>query len=310
MAVPLHHITPLDDAAGEQALRDMPSLGRLLLYTAALESVSLENFYAGRSAFLLCGGPSLKHADLSQLRRRGIVTMAVNNAWTVYRPNLWVSVDSPGHFHDVGWRDPGITKFVPLANLGKTIRRKRDGVLEDTGELVRDMPAVFGFRRRLGFAAPEFLDEAAVCWGNEKGQTDELGITASRSVMLAAVRILVYLGFSRIYLSGCDFKMEVGRQNYAFEQDRTPDSVSGNNATYKALNARFAALVPYLGFRGVEIRNTTPGSGLTAFPMMDFAAAVEEAGRECSGPVDTLGWYEGPPKEEKKPEAKPEEVKV
>jgi hypothetical protein len=296
MASP-HHITPLDDSAGERALRDIPSLGRLLLYTARLESVSLEGFYAGRAAFLLCNGPSLKTMDLGALTRRGIVTMGVNNGWAVHRPNLWVGVDSPSQFHTSGWRDPGIVKFVPLSVLGKELRQPGpDGAPVPAGQLVRDMPAVFGFRRRLGFIPGDFLDETAICWGNEKDQVDELGVKASRSVMLAALRLLVYLGFSRIYLTGCDFKMEPGRSNYAFEQDRSPSSIAGNNATYRALNTRLAALAPYLDLRGVRIVNTTPDSGLTAFPAMDYAAAVEEACRECPMPMRTVGWYDSDPK--------------
>ena len=92
-----------------------PARDGLRLYTAppTFESVSLSGFYRGRSAFLMLSGPSLKQIDLSLLDARGIVTMAVNNAWSVRRPTLWTCVDDPGRFIDVGWKDPGILKFVP-----------------------------------------------------------------------------------------------------------------------------------------------------------------------------------------------------
>ncbi|MFN5959805.1 MAG: hypothetical protein ACK462_17910, partial [Planctomyces sp.] len=68
-----------------------PARDGLRLYTAppTFESVSLSGFYRGRSAFLILSGPSLTQLDLSALNKRGIVTMAVNNAWAVHRPTLW-----------------------------------------------------------------------------------------------------------------------------------------------------------------------------------------------------------------------------
>ena len=72
-----------------------PSRDGLRLYTADFDSVSLDGFYRGRSAFLILSGPSLTQIDLAALNKRGIVTMAVNNAWAVYRPTLWTCVE-PG----------------------------------------------------------------------------------------------------------------------------------------------------------------------------------------------------------------------
>ena len=70
-----------------------PARTGLRLYTADFDSISLGGFYKGRSAFLVLSGPSLNDIDLTQLNRRGIVTMGVNNSWTVHRPTLWTCVD-------------------------------------------------------------------------------------------------------------------------------------------------------------------------------------------------------------------------
>ncbi|MFO0081170.1 MAG: hypothetical protein ACK55O_00955, partial [Phycisphaerales bacterium] len=96
-----------------------PSRDGLRLYTADFDSVSLGGFYRGRSAFLILSGPSLTQIDLSALNKRGVVTMAVNNAWAVHRPTLWTCVDDPGRFIDTGWKDPGILKFVPTCMWDK-----------------------------------------------------------------------------------------------------------------------------------------------------------------------------------------------
>jgi hypothetical protein len=67
------------DIAALQAGLKQRKLARsgVRLYTADFDSMSLCDFYRGRSAFLMLSGPSLNQIDLAQLNRRGIVTMAV-----------------------------------------------------------------------------------------------------------------------------------------------------------------------------------------------------------------------------------------
>ena len=92
------------DAGAEQAGLHMrrPARNGLRLYTTDFDSVSLCDFYRGRQAFLVLSGPALADLNLALLDRRGIVTMGVNNSWSVYRPTLWTCVDSPGRFIDTG----------------------------------------------------------------------------------------------------------------------------------------------------------------------------------------------------------------
>jgi hypothetical protein len=75
-------------------------------------TTALRNIFHGQSAFLVCGGPSLASHDLDQLQRRGILTMAVNNATAVVRPQLWTCVDDPANFCDTIWPDPAVWEFV------------------------------------------------------------------------------------------------------------------------------------------------------------------------------------------------------
>lgn len=92
-----------------------------MLFTRDGHNVFLGDTYRGHAAFLLCSGPSLVCHDLSRLNERGVLTMALNNAAVVHRPQLWCSVDDPGHFCDAIWYDPGILKFVPLCHMEKPI---------------------------------------------------------------------------------------------------------------------------------------------------------------------------------------------
>lgn len=252
----------------------------------------LENLYSG-SCFLVCSGPSLASHDLSLLKKRGIFTCAVNNAAAIFHPTIWVSADDPGNFCDAIWKDPSILKFVPSDHEEKLLT-ERDGqeTLIDSDIQVKEMPGVFGFSRNEEFNADTFLKEETFNWGNHGATTDTLGVKGSRSVMLIAVKLLYRLGFRKIYLLGCDFKMEENSKNYAFPQDRSKSSVRGNNKTYHALNLRFAALLPYFARAGLEVYNCTPDSGLKAFPYLSYKDAVREALSSFPTSIKTEGMYE------------------
>ena len=275
-----------------------PARDGLRLYTADFDSVSLGGFYRGRSAFLILSGPSLTQVDLTQLNKRGIVTMGVNNSWSVHRPTLWTCVDDPGRFIDTGWKDPGILKFVPTCCWDKRLRiQNPDGTMRNSAFRVRQMPSVLFFRRADHFDHERFLTGDSVPWGNDAKHADSLGITGKRSVMLVALRLLHHLGFGTVYLLGCDFKM-AGDRKYAFSEDRTKEAIRHNNILYESLQKRFEALKPHFDQHGFKVINCSPGSELGVFERMEFADAVAAAGAECGKEVDTAGWYQA--KEEAK----------
>jgi hypothetical protein len=264
-----------------------------MLFTRDGHNVFLGDTYRGGAAFLAGGGPSLASLRLECLQDRGVLSCAMNNAATVFRPNLWVSVDDPGNFADAIWRDPGIQKFVPLCHMEKTFTvRDARGELVESNEAVGDMPAVFGYRRNEEFLPEQWLYEDTFNWGNHSHQVDTLGNKGSRSVMYVALRMLFYLGIRRVFLIGCDFRMEIGKKNYAFEQERTRSSVRGNNSSYEILNRRLGALQPHFEREGFEVWNCTPNSGLTVFPHLSFDEALRLARSSMPQRIDTTGMYD------------------
>ncbi|MBN8627382.1 MAG: hypothetical protein J0M17_18040 [Planctomycetes bacterium] len=264
-----------------------------MLFTRDGHNVFLGDSYRGHTAFLVCSGPSLRMHDLTRLQSRGFITMSVNNAATVVPTRLWACVDDPGNFSDLIWRDPGITKFVPLCHMEKPFHvRDADGFLVPSTERVGDMPAVFAYRRNENFNASQWLYEDTINWGNRGDKTDEYGNKGSRSVMYVALRLLFYLGIRRVFLVGCDFQMQVGKQNYAFPQDRTASSVRGNNNSYRILNSRLGYLKPFFDQEGFEVFNCTPRSSLTAFPYVEFDLAIEQATAHLPIQINTEGMYD------------------
>lgn len=255
--------------------------------------VLLGDMYRGRPAFLLCSGPSLITHDLRLLQQRGVLTCAVNNAAAVFRPHLWVSVDSPAHFCDAIWRDPAILKFVPVPHLHHPVAIRDDhGQLQLSREVVRDMPAVFAFQRNDTFVAERWLYEETFNWGNQSKRADAHGNRGSRSVMYVALRLLFFLGIRRLYLLGCDFRMERGKANYAFPQRRSDSSIRGNNRTYDVLKDRLTQLLPYFEKEDYRIFNCTPNSGLTVFPHISYEEAVAEVCSAMPQEIITEGMYD------------------
>jgi hypothetical protein len=279
-----------------------PARDGLRLYTADFDSVSFAGFYRGRSAFLVLSGPSLNQLDLTLLNRSGIVTMGVNNSWTVHRPTLWTCVDDPGRFIDTGWKDAGILKFVPTCHWDKRLRiQNPDGTMRNSAFRVRQMPGVLFFRRADHFDHERFLTGDSIAWGNDAKHPDSLGITGKRSVMLVALRLLHYLGFSTVYLLGCDFKMAEDRK-YAFAEHRAANAIRHNNVLYDSLARRFDALRPHFEKHRFRVVNCSPDSDLAVFDRMQFADAVKAASAECGKAVNTQGWYEPNPTAQSKPQ--------
>lgn len=249
-------------------------------------NIWMGDMYRGGSAFLILGGPSFGQVDKTKLSQAGILTMGVNNSPKTFRPNMWISVDDPSHFIKSIWLDPKITKFVPYSHSEKVIFDNE--AWKELDMKAGDCPNVWYFKRNEHFKANQFLFEDTINWGNHK---DHGG---GRSVMLAAIRILYYLGIRTIYLLGCDFKMDENTK-YHFEQDRAEGSIKGNNSTYELLVERFQQLKPIFEDNGLNVYNCNKASGLMVFPFIEFEEAIKIATANLPSDLSqerTAGLYE------------------
>ncbi len=278
------------------ALSEPGREGPVRFSTADAQTIDLSTFYQGRACFITASGPSLKSMDLGALRGPGVVTMGVNNSWSVIRPRLWVGVDPVRKFHPYGWMDPAITKLVPVALANQNIRyRAEDGTWKFSRWRVRDMPSVLFWQRGDRFEPSDFLTENVVTWGQPDTDTCPCGVKGIRSVFMAAIKLCYSLGFRTVYLCGVDFKMEEGKPGYAFEQGRTKSAVRHNMALYAGVSARLEALRPYFDMAEFRVVNCTPDSGLKVFPYVPLADAIKQATGDCAGDMSTSGFYDEEP---------------
>jgi hypothetical protein len=201
----------------------------------------------------------------------GVITMGVNNSPKTFRPNLWVIGDDVKSFIRSIWLDPKIMKFCPFPKLEHTLFNS--DTWEEMNTKVSECPNMWFFERNEHFTTDTFLTEPTLNWGEHSNSTDEFGIKGKRSVMLFAIRILHTLGFKKVYLLGCDFKMNE-EYTYHFEQARAKGSINSNNQTYQALNMRFDSLKDKFKQTGFEIYNCNPESNLGSFEHVPFIEAI------------------------------------
>lgn len=268
-------------------------------------SIHLGNLGNGGQCFVVLSGPSLKTLDLRKLNRRGVFTIGVNNAPTVFRTNAWVYVDRPNKFHESIWLDPAVLKFVHYRHLNADVMLRSKNV--QTGEFsvlkwwkngehvpvtTGSAPGVIGIQRNAYFEPTRWLSEPEINWGNSEKSSRRNRNPRCLNVMFAVTKLAYALGFRTVYLLGCDFSMSQ-EQPYAFAQTKNIGGVAGNNNSYSTMNKMFDLLRPHFDAAGYRIFNCNPNSGLRTFPHLSFDDAIAAATSHIpQDPLDASGWYE------------------
>jgi hypothetical protein len=233
----------------------------------------LRDHLRGATVFLVCGGPSLNSMDLDLLEQRGIVVAAINQvAATHVRPRYFFCVDAPQKFHPAIWQDPDILKFCRRnTSRGTLSEASEEGDWTTSTRMARDCPSVWFYESAVGFKPATFLKQSPIAWGGAHG-----GVRTTRNSMLPTLRLLYWMGARRVVLIGADFRMERGRNSYAFDSPKSKQAAGTNNNTYRILDGWFHELRPVFEAAGFHVVNATPGSRMNAFDRVDYDAAVAE----------------------------------
>ena len=302
----------LPPIGGEFARKWKDSL--IVLDSESRTTHSLRNMLKGGCAFLLQGGPSANQLPLERLNNRGCFTLAVNNAvgHPKLRPQAFVCSDPSYKFTHCNWLDPGIMKFVPSARLvpklGRVARKLPNGEFIWINDryatnskhpklAVRDCPNVWGFMRRSWMRPDDsfFLEDHAA-WGNQDSGIRVTGEAKTVNTAFLGIRLLRYLGASRIFLLGADFYMDPTKGdigNYSFAESRNSGECESNNRQFKIAVDWLCRMQDAGVFErfGLAIYNCAEESGLTAFPHVPFNTAVDLATAGIENTPDLTGWY-------------------
>jgi len=268
---------------------------------------ALRNLLAGRSVFLACSGPSANLLPLEQLNRRGVWTMAVNNmaGHSRFRPQAFVCSDPPLKFSHSIWLDPQIMKFVPTPKMNggrSALKRKMGpGIFVPLEQFVSDCPNVWGFRRESWLTPDDqFFTSPGACWGNQNSGVQRTGQPKTVNTTLLAMRLLRYLGASRVFMIGCDFRMAAD-YGYAFSQaikhkqsKNAAKPTRWDNDQYAVTDSWLCEMQQKGVFRrfGIEFFNCFRESSLRAFPFVPFERAVAECKGLVEDEPDLSEWYD------------------
>lgn len=255
--------------------------GKPIFYRGEGHVVDLVDLYHGQDVFLVGGGPSLKDVDMRTLRDTpGVLTMGMNNVSHNYRTDMWTGQDPQYKFMESIWMDPSVMKFTLLDYRKRAIWDRKKGGHSDTRTW--QCPNTFFHKRHSKFEADKWFEEQCVVWGRPK----EKG--GSRSVFLAALHILWFLGFRNIFLLGVDFHMSV-ENRYAFDESRKGSTIRGNNSLYENISRYCEELQPSMQAQDFNVFNCNPDSHLKVFPQKNLRDAIEMCRIDVS--QSTEGMY-------------------
>ncbi len=237
---------------------------RFARYTGSYRRLSaLKGRYAGQRCFLVASGPSISEMDLSPL----------NNEF-VCMVNASVK---------------GIGAVVPKADMHVVLDNNRYRRFAEIFEDIAQENAVkfrfynFAVRRhwrRLPrrYAEPYFvmnhpvtLEERGVPLGFMRG-----GVAAGSTVLLGAAQICSWMGFSEIYILGCDLSYDDAPTPYFYamselDNKHEEDSkVQARRMNMHLVNREFSALAEELEKHGTRLFNAGKGGNLTSLPRVAF----------------------------------------
>ena len=216
--------------------------------------MDLDNSYSG-SCFIAGGSPCLLSEKLSLLAQPGISTITINNTSSIVPATMAVFGDKPICYSNRILLDPRIMKFA-------IISRKDEEVNGDV--MWKYCPNTYFIGTSDKFTVGDLLKpHRDFCWW--------------KNTFYIALQLAYRLGFRKIYLIGCQFKINL-EKSYAYAMSLTQEQVDYNNRTYKACVANLKFLKKHFEDSGLELISATPDSPLNdIYRHMTFEEAVSDS---------------------------------
>lgn len=204
-------------------------------------TADLSDICTGQTAILVGGAPTLKQQPLELLARRGVLTLAMNNAAMHFQPSLWCGVDRPECYEPQILLDPGIMKFGNYAHADTQL----DGRYDARQYLA--MPNMYFYLLEDNVQWDEYLaTRKAVPWYN--------------NTLFTSIYILYHLGIRRIILAGSDFGTAPDGSMYAHSTDLDNLQVKWNLDLYNSQVHELRRLKPVFDKAGLEFLDCSVNS--------------------------------------------------
>ncbi len=231
------------------------------------EILKIKGIYAGRRAFVICNGPSLRASDLEKIADNGDLSIACNKidrifGFTKWRPTFYTIADENYQFSlsPILNNIPAKYKFFLQTSFIKTWKAKGNCFfLNCNGKY-------------------EYLEKPQLCTNIES----EIPIIGTVTFLM--IVILLYLGIREIIILGCD-------NTYAVEITKDGKIVKNNVSSYFEgcdkkdmqnaastwqMNIAYKCIKDYANVNGIRIFNATRGGHLEEFERVDFDTLFNE----------------------------------
>ena len=227
----------------------------------------LEGIGRGRRAFLLGNGPSLSSMDLSPLAAEFVcvVNMGVRGVGTVLpHADMHVVVDSTRYRRFAADIEAAALRHqVPYRFLPRRLRHVWHSLPRHANRPIFLVPHIDKLADR-----------------RDLPPMSEGVLRTPPSVVLTGAVLLDYLGFSPVYVLGCDldyategpYFYSLGTRDALHEAD---PKVIGRRERTPRLDEQFAVLRAAFERKGASIYNAGPGGQLSSLERVDFASLFE-----------------------------------
>ena len=209
---------------------------------------NLKDIHKGERCFIIGNGPSLTPEDLDMLKEE--ITFSTNRIYKILDKTAW----RPYYYCVSDNKIMNVCKD----EINSLVAKKKFLTLEPLvmyNMFATDYPDAQFYHQKfhsgkLGWTVPVFSDNIVK------------GITCGHSVTYICIQIAAYMGFSKIYLIGCDHtapKDMVGKKTHFYELK------NDSNYEYALSNNSYKAAKKYAKKNGFEIINITRGGSLEIF---------------------------------------------
>jgi len=226
--------------------------------------VDLDNMFS-ESCFIAGGAPSLLKENLELLKQPGVIVISMNNTASIVPTDIMVSADKTKCYSPRILLDPKIMKFSMISRRDLFVGNKK----------MKELPNMYFYgATEKHFNVHNFLSPYRDIWW-------------IKNVMPITLQIAYRLGFRRVYLIGCGFKISKEEQ-YSYKMKLDDHQVNYNQRTYNSFVEKMKLMKPHFKEKGFEVISSTPNSLLNEFfPFVPFEDAVKEILKDFPKEYDT-----------------------
>ena len=216
-----------------------------------------QNRHKGQRCFIVATGPSQSIEDINKLK--GEITFSVNSIYTCFsdtdwRPTYYCVQDRVVYEKNCKGIDELKAAQRFISDSIPQAYRKGD-ILYPTNERFHHCFNGYKFRIR-------FSDDSSKV------------VFAANTIVYSAIQLAVYMGFSEIYLTGCDCNYTSPKKHFNHDTNEKIESKIKLDEIGNLMLASYRAAKKYTDTHPVKIYNATRGGKLEIFPRANLDDVV------------------------------------